>query len=497
MGVAYISASKKTNEAYKWGSNISFLFAMIGAAIGLGNIWRFSYIVYSNGGGSFFIPYIFAILTLGVPFLILEYGLGVKHRDSLSSILKNLNPKFEVIGWFIVFLVFLVMTYYIVIIGWDVIYLLLGFTKQWGSDPNLFFNTNIVVGGNNLSHITTIVWPTFIIVTLVWIFLWLVSRKNIENGIGKVVKITIPSLICIMFLIVAYSFTLNGHMIGLTNLFNPDWSALLNSDIWLAAFTQVLFSLSVGQSIALTYASYLDNNDHLVDSVLVVAASNSSFEIITAIGVFNILGFMSLKTGLGIEQIATSGTGLIFVVFPEIFNIMGDVAYIIGPAFFLCVFFAGVTTMFAFIEPMSLSLAKKFKMSRSKTATIVCFFGFLTSIIFTTGAGNYILAIADEFINQYGILFAILLQAIIFGWLYGIDKLVPILNEKSIVHIGSKWIWILKYILPGVLLILFASEIIHKITEGITTELLIELVFLALIIIIPVILTKLPETKDN
>ena len=125
MGVAYISASKKTNEAYKWGSNISFLFAMIGAAIGLGNIWRFSYIVYSNGGGSFFIPYIFAILTLGVPFLILEYGLGVKHRDSLSSILKNLNPKFEVIGWFIVFLVFLVMTYYIVIIGWDVIYLLL------------------------------------------------------------------------------------------------------------------------------------------------------------------------------------------------------------------------------------------------------------------------------------------------------------------------------------------------------------------------------------
>ena len=249
-----------------------------------------------------FIPYIFAILTLGVPFLILEYGLGVKHRDSLSSILKNLNPKFEVIGWFIVFLVFLVMTYYIVIIGWDVIYLLLGFTKQWGSDPNLFFNTNIVVGGNNLSHITTIVWPTFIIVTLVWIFLWLVSRKNIENGIGKVVKIKIPSLICIMFLIVAYSFTLNGHMIGLTNLFNPDWSALLNSDIWLAAFTQVLFSLSVGQSIALTYASYLDNNDHLVDSVLVVAASNSSFEIITAIGVFNILGFMSLKTGLELNK---------------------------------------------------------------------------------------------------------------------------------------------------------------------------------------------------
>lgn len=468
---------------------------MIGAAIGLGNIWRFSYIVYTNGGGAFFIPYIVAILTLGIPILIMEYGLGFKYKNSLSNILKKIDSRFEVIGWFIATLVFLVMTYYIIIIGWDVIYLLLSFTKQWGSDPNLFFNTHLVVGGNSLSQITTIVWPTFITVLLIWILIWFISHKNIENGIGRVVKVMIPSLVGIMLLIVAYSFTLTGHDVGLSNLFNPNWNALLNVDIWLAAFTQVIFSLSVGQSIGITYASYLQNNNHLIDNALVVVASNSSFEIITAIGVFNILGFMSLKTGLGIDQIATSGTGLIFVVFPEIFNIMGNAAYIIAPAFFICVFFAGVTTMFAYMEPMSLALSKKFKIKRSKVTTIICVCGFLISLVFTTGAGNYLLGITDEFLNQFGIFFAILLQAIIFGWLYGVDKLTSILNEKSIIKVGKKWVFVLKYLLPAVLIVLWTMELIHKLTTGFTTEALVELVLLCIIIIIPVILTKLPEKK--
>ena len=144
--------------------------AMIGAAIGLGNIWRFSYVLYSQGGGAFFIPYITAIVIMGIPFLIMEYALGYKFKDSLSNILKKVKPYFEFIGWFVAFLVFLVLTYYVVIIGWDCLYLILSFFKGWGADPNMYFNNNIIMGGSeNFSGIFTPVIPVSIITIVLWI----------------------------------------------------------------------------------------------------------------------------------------------------------------------------------------------------------------------------------------------------------------------------------------------------------------------------------------
>ena len=119
----------------KWNSSFAFIMAMIGSAVGLGNIWRFSYVVYSNGGGSFFIPYFTAIIIMAIPLLILEYAIGYHFKDSISNILKKIKPKFEYIGWFILVCVFLILTYYMVIIAWDFIYLLLSFFKGWGVAP--------------------------------------------------------------------------------------------------------------------------------------------------------------------------------------------------------------------------------------------------------------------------------------------------------------------------------------------------------------------------
>ena len=103
-------------EYGQWDSTLTFIFAMIGVAIGLGNIWRFSYIVYSNGGGAFFIPYFFAIAIMGIPFLILEYGIGFSFKRSFTEIFKSINPKFEYIAWILIFSITIVLIYYMVII---------------------------------------------------------------------------------------------------------------------------------------------------------------------------------------------------------------------------------------------------------------------------------------------------------------------------------------------------------------------------------------------
>ncbi len=487
--------SNNNKKDSKWDSSFAFLMAMIGAAVGLGNIWRFSYVLYSNGGGAFLIPYFFAIFIMGIPFLIMEYGLGFKFKDSLPNILKKISSKLEYLGWFIAFLVFLVLTYYVVIIGWDVIYLVLSFFKGWGVDPNLFFNNNIIVGGNNLDSIFTIVWPTFLVTILIWAIVWFISHKSLNDGISKVVKVLIPLLFVMMALIVCYSFTLPGQMIGLSALFSPDWSALLNIQIWLAAFGQIVFSLSMGQAIAVTYASYLSEDSKLVDNVLYVVCANSGFELFTALGVFSILGFMSLTSGLPINEIATSGTGLLFIIFPEIFNIMGNVAYIIAPAFFLCVFFAGITSALALLEPMSLAVSNKFGWSRSRSVTVLSIIGLLISLIYTTGSGNYILTIADSYINQFGVLLAVIMQAIIFAWYYGLDKLLPVLNSHSSISVGKKWVLIIKLILPIVIGFMWIVGMVDLINSETTLDLLIQLFITLIFVFVPLLLT-LYSSKD-
>lgn len=491
-----MSNTKDEKENYQWSSTFSFLMAMIGAAVGLGNIWRFSYVLYSNGGGAFFIPYVVAILIMGIPFLILEYGLGATFKNSLSNILKQIRPQLEVIGWITAFLVFLVLTYYVVIMGWDIIYLILSFFKGWGTNPDAYFMTNIVVGSNNLDSIGTFVLPTLISTILIWVLIWYISHKALDKGISKVVNILIPLLFVMMAIIVIYAFTLPGMWNGVSALLNPDWKLLLNIDVWLAAFGQIIFSLSMGQAIAVTYASYLPEKSKLVDNVLVVVASNSGFEIFTAFGVFSILGFMSLTSGLPIHDIATSGTGLLFVVFPEIFNVMGDMAYIIAPIFFLCVFFAGVTSALAFLEPMTLAVSRKFRLPRVRSVTILCIFGALMSLVYTTGSGNYILTIADGFINQFGIILAVILQALIFGWNYGVEKLLPVLNEYSRVKVGKTWVFVIKYLLPLFLSVMWILGMIDLFKTQSSLDIILQLIIALIFIVIPLVLTILPSRED-
>ena len=477
-------------EKNQWDNSISFIFAMIGAAVGLGNIWRFSYVLYSNGGGAFFIPYFIAIFIMGIPFLILEYGVGFSFKESFSKILKKIDGRLEIIAWILVLFVFIVVIYYMVILSWDLVYLLTSFSFGWGADTAAYF-TNTVGGSADLAKGGIFLVPTTICVILMWIVLWYVSHKDVEKGIGKVSKVLIPALFIIMAIIVIYALTLPGHMIGIDALLRPKWSMLLDINIWLAAFAQIIFSLSMGQAIALTYASYLPKASKLTDNVLIVVASNSAFEIFTAFGVFSILGYMSLNSGMALSKLVTEGTGLVFIVFPMIFNVMGTMGRILAPLLFLAILFAGITSALGFFEPMLSSTSSKFGLSRKKTATILSIIGCIFSVLLTTGISSYLVAIIDSFVNEFGILLLIGVQCIIFAWIYGIDHFIPILNENGILKVGTKWTFVIKYLLPIALFVMWAYGIFVLFTSAATFEIIIDLMIIVVVLVIGFILTKL------
>ena len=479
----------------QWDSSLAFIFAMIGAAVGLGNIWRFSYVLYSNGGGSFFIPYFIAIAIMGIPFLILEYGVGFSFKESFSKIMRKIKPEFEIIAWILVLFVFVVTIYYMVILSWDLVYLLSSFTFNWGTDTAAYF-VNTVGGSSNLSNASFLLIPTTVCVLLLWVILWFISHRNVDKGIGKVSKILIPALFVIMGIIIVYALTLPGAGIGINTLLTPDWSMLWNVDIWLAAFAQIIFSLSMGQAIALTYASYLPENSKLIDNVLIVVASNSAFEICTAFGVFSILGFMSFTNGTPMIQLITEGTGLVFIVFPMIFNIMGPIGRILAPMLFLAILFAGVTSALGFFEPMLNSTSAKLGWSRKKTATILCIIGCVFSLILTTGISSYLVGIIDSFVNEFGILLLIGVQCIIFAWFYGVEHFLPALNEHSTFKVGTTWSFIIKYLLPCVLIVMWVIGIVQLFTTAKSFEIIIDLIIIIAVLVSAVVLTKIKPADE-
>lgn len=373
-------------------------------------------------------------------------------------------------------------------------YLVKSFTFGWGSDTAAYFIQN-VGGSENLSNIGNFFIPVGVGVIVSWFILWFISHRSIEKGIGLASKILIPAVFIIMAIIVIYALTLPGASIGTDALLNPDWNLLFNINLWIVAFSQIIFSLGIGEALALTYATYLSDNKGLTDNVLFVVASNSSFEIFTAFGVFSILGYMSATSGTPLVQLVTEGTGLIFVVFPKIFSLMGIVGRVLAPLFFLAVLFAGISSAFAFFEPLIGSISSKSNMSRKKLVTILSIIGCLCSLAFTCGVSSYLVGIVDGFVNKFGILLLIAIQCIVFGWYYGTDKVIPVLNEKSRIKVGTLWTAIIKYILPIFLIIIWLIGIVDLFMNVSQFELMVDIGLIVIVMALSTIFYKMKSKE--
>ena len=289
----------------QWGSKLGFILAAVGSAVGLGNIWRFPYVAYTNGGGAFLIPYFFAIFTAGIPLLILEYGMGHKFKGSTPLAIARANKKWEWLGWWPTISAFIILSYYSMILSWAANYLGFSFKKSWGADSNGFFHNSFLKLTDSPFDFGGMVWPILIGISLVWIINWFICYKGIKGGIEKANKILLPMLILIMIIIAIRSVTLEGAITGLNTLFTPDWSMVMQPKVWVAAYGQVFFSLSLAMGIMVTYSSYLPKKTDINNSAFMTAFANCGFEFLSAIAVFGILGFMATAQGVPMSEVVS------------------------------------------------------------------------------------------------------------------------------------------------------------------------------------------------
>lgn len=445
----------------------AFIFAAIGSAIGLGNIWRFPYVAYDSGGGAFIIPYLVALVTAGIPLLFLYYGLGHRFRASPPLTFRRLTGFGEMIGWWQVGISLIIALYYAAIVAWSIRYAIFSLNKAWGDSPEDFFGGTFLNQSADVGVSLSFVPGVLIPLVVVWLAVLLVLGLGVQNGIARANIVFIPLLVVIFLIIVIRSLFLDGAAKGLNALFTPDWSALTDGAVWVAAYGQIFFSLSIGFGIMITYASYLKRRTNLTGAGLVVGFSNSGFELLAGIGVFSALGFMASASNVPVAEVAESGVGLAFVAFPTIISAMPGGAWF-GFLFFAAIVFAGFTSLFSIVEVVVSSISDKAGIARRTAVWIV---GGITAVVsillFSTTTSLNLLDVTDAFINNFGIVGAALVTVIVLGWTANkLPELRDHLNLVSSFKVGIIWRIFISIITPILLGYMFVREVIDRINEG-------------------------------
>ena len=436
----------------QWGTRAGFIFAAVGSAIGLGNIWRFPAVAYENGGGAFFIPYLFALLTAGIPILIMEFTMGHKYRGSAPLTFKRMNKNAEWVGWWGVLVAFVISTYYSVIIAWAISYSIFSINLGWGSDTEGFLFNDYLNLTVDPGQVGSLVPGVLIPLIVVWVVILGILFKGVKKGIEVANRIFIPALIIIFLIIVIYALTLPGAITGLDAFFAPDFSRIADPDVWVAAYGQIFFSLSIAFAIMITYSSYLPKKSDLTNNAFIVGFGNSGFELLAGIGVFAILGFMATAAGVGVDEVVAGGVGLAFVVFPAIINEFPIFNEFFGFLFFASLVLAGLTSLMSITETYVAGLEDKFKISRTKAVLFGGGLAAIISLLYATQGGLYFLDAADYFINQFGVALIGLVEVVMIAWfLRELRGLQSHANEISDIRLGSWWTICLSVVTPIVL----------------------------------------------
>ena len=431
----------------------AFIFAAIGSAVGLGNIWRFPAVAYENGGGAFMIPYLVALMTAGIPLLFLDYAIGHRWRGSAPLAWRRVKRWTEFIGWWQVLICVVIAAYYALILAWAGDYIFFSLKQSWGDDAAAFFGEFTQAPAPEASGLTgQIIWPILISIVVVWVAVLATMVLGVENGVAKTSMVFIPLLVVMFLVLVIRALFLPGALEGLDALFTPNWGALLNGQVWVAAYGQIFFSLSVAFGIMLTYASYLKKKSDLTGSGLVVGFANSGFEILAGIGVFAALGFMAQAQGVEVSEVVSDGVGLAFIAFPTIIGEAPGGA-LIGVLFFGSLVLAGFTSLISIVEVVISAVHDKFGTTRAAASVIVVVpLAIVSTLLFSTSQGLPIRDTLDAFVNQYGIVAAALVSTIIFAWvLRGLPTLRDHLNHRGSFKVGTIWMLCVAIIDPIVL----------------------------------------------
>ncbi len=422
---------------------------------------------YENGGGAFLVPYFIALFTAGIPILILEWSLGNKYRGAGPRSYWNLSRRWEWVGWWQVAASFVISTYYMVILGWVLAYTYFSFGTQWGSDTEGFFTGSFLGVSDGFWSVGGFQFKVLLPVLIMWAVVYWLLARGINRGIELASRILIPALVVMILVVVIRGVTLPGAGEGLNVLLTPDFSALVKPGVWIAAYGQVFFSLSIAFSIMITYASYLPRNSDLSNSGFIMALSNSGFEFLAALGVFSVLGYLAVQQNVAVTEVATSGVGLAFIAFPQIINELPGLNSLFGFLFFGALLFAGLTSAVSILEACIAAVREKFGLTRTVALNAVCGLSFLVSMLYVTKGGLYYLDTVDHFINNYGLALSGLVEVILVAWVVRqVGSLQQFINEDSYIPVGRWWTFSLNVLTPVALGLVIAFSIYTELTEA-------------------------------
>ncbi|GAB3026003.1 sodium-dependent transporter [Natronobiforma cellulositropha] len=412
----------------QWSSRIGFVFAAIGAAVGLGNIWRFPAVVGQNGGGAYLVPYLIAAFAFAIPLMILEISVGRSLKADVVTACRRIRSEFEIVGWLIGGSVLAVLSYYLVITGWVLafaLFSLLGSTPAFGEftgtyQPIVFFVVSTLAVGTIVS-------------------------LGIQGGIERMASVLIPLTFVVLLGLAGYVATLPGFTDGLRFFLTPDVSVLSDPLIWSAAFGQVFFTFSVGMGVLLTYGSYLGADANVPRSSVIIALADLTVAILAGIVIFGIV------FTVGGEPAA--GTELAFSTLPAAFEAM-PFGSVLAVCFFGLLFVAAIAPSVAMLEVGVAGAMRTTDWSRRRASAVV------TGVVLLVGLpsalsysavelsvlGRPFLDVLDSTVGTLGLPLGALALIVVFAWVQDQAVLREQLGDSIVLPL-------VKYVVPLVLVV--------------------------------------------
>jgi neurotransmitter:Na+ symporter, NSS family len=325
----------------QWSSKMTFVLAAAGSAVGLGNIWRFSYMVGDNGGAAFVLVYLACVALVGLPVLVAEWLIGRRGQKNPINAMAELAHKsgqtqaWALVGVSGVLAAFLILSFYSVIGGWSLSYTLNSVTGTFtGQDAD---GVGAIFSGLLGSPGLLLLWHTAFMALVVWIV-----AQGVTKGLEGAVRTMMPALVVLMVVLVGYGMTTGHFGEALAFMFSPDWDAV-TGDVVLAAMGQAFFTLSLGMGIMMAYGSYLGEDVNLLGTARTVILLDTGIALLAGLAIFPIVFANGLSAG--------EGPGLIFVTLPLAFGNMAG-GMLLGLMFFLLLTFAALTSAISLLEPV-------------------------------------------------------------------------------------------------------------------------------------------------
>lgn len=440
-----------------WSGKLAFVLAAAASAVGLGAMWRFPYLAAKYGGGTFLLVYLVFVFTIGISLLLLETALGRKTGQSAIGAFKAFGKKYAFIGFLMSAVPFIIVPYYCVIGGWVTKYLTAYAAGSAGAltDGGGYFTSFIANGPESVVFMLVFMAITYFIVAL-----------GVNKGLEKANLIMMPALIIVAAIIAVYAMTQPGAIDGLAFYLIPDFSKF-SPELVIAALGQTFFTLSLAMGIMVTYGSYLDKSTKLTSSVAQIAGSTFGVSLLAG---FMIIPSTFVAMGSGEAVAENSGPSLMFIVLPQVFEGMGDIAPVVGVGFFILVLFAALTSALSLVETCTSIVQDATHCTRKKALATVIVWTTLMGVVVTLGysslsfvqplgEGSTILDFLDFISNSVMMPIVALLTCIFIGWIVGPKVIEEEVALSAPFKIRRVWAVTIKYIAPVVLVIILVAYV--------------------------------------